>query len=107
MDHFIETTFMSQIIEDSWIHPVIIFKFSSECNSSTRLKEEIEKQKENKTLGVPIYLVTVQKMPALSKNLSEHFNIEHESPQIIILNKGKVTYTAHHRYIKIEDFVLT
>lgn len=105
---FKKTSHLSDIIEASQKEPVIIFKFSSECNSSARLKEqfekEAEKEVEEKRLIAPIHIVIVQTQPALSKNIADMFEITHESPQIIILNKGKVTHTAHHHDIKIENF---
>ena len=96
---------LSEIVEESWLKPVIIFKYSSDCNSSALLRTRLKKALEENIISVPIYLITVQKQKALSENISKHFDIRHESPQIIILNKGHVTYTAHHGNIKIEDFV--
>ncbi len=104
---FKETSHLSEIIEESNTEPVIIFKFSSECNSSCRLYNKLEKEILDKTLKAPVYLVTVQKQPVLKEKIAEMFNIKHESPQILILIKGKVVYTAHHNSIKIEDFVFT
>jgi bacillithiol system protein YtxJ len=84
--------------------PVIIFKYSSECGTSSELKIKLEKEG---NLKFPIYVVVVQDHPVLSKKIAEMFDITHESPQIIILNKGKVTYTAHHRDIDIQNFKFT
>lgn len=105
MSDFRTTTHLSEILEESNKQPVVLFKYSSECGSSTFLYEKLEKKILDKTIIAPIYLVTVQKMPALSEKISEMFDIKHESPQIIILNKGKVTYTAHHDNINLDHFV--
>ena len=100
MPKFWITTHLSEILEESDKQPIIIFKYSNECGSSEVLKTKLEK----KNLSIPIYLVTVQTEPVLSQKISEQFDIKHESPQIIILNKRKVTYRAHHNEIKIEKF---
>lgn len=102
---FFETTYLSEILEESKKQPVIIFKYSDNCGSSDRLSDLFEKNIKEKKLKLPIYKVTVQTMPALSRKISEHFGLKHETPQIIIVNDGKITYTAHHRNIKIDDFV--
>ena len=106
MTRFLETTHLSQILEKSNKQAVMIFKYSNECGSSDRLKESLKKKIEAKTLNLPIYLVIVQIHKALSEKIAQIFNTKHESPQILIINKGKVVYTAHHGKIKIENFVL-
>ena len=105
MSYFRETTHLSEIIEESNIEPVIIFKYSNICNSSERLHNEFRQKIKEKKINNPIYLVTVQTEPVLSEKIAEMFGVKHESPQILILNKGKLTYTAHHYYIKPEKFV--
>ena len=105
MDHFCKANSLSEIIEASQKNPVIIFKYSSMCNSSKRLSTTLEKKIIDKKLSVPVYIVVVQKQPVLSKNIAEMFDVKHQSPQILILNKGKSIYTAHHNSIKIENFI--
>ena len=92
----------------SHTYPVIIFKYSDDCYSSKRLSLKLEEEITKKKLldNIKIYLIIVQKQPALSENIAKRFDIKHESPQIIILNKGKVSYTAHHNNINIKEFVL-
>ncbi len=104
MNDFIVTTHISEIIEESNKQPVIIFKYSSECGSSSRLKTELEEEMKAKKINYPIYLVTVQIQKVLSQKISDMFQIKHESPQVIVLNKGSVTYTAHHMDIKTDKF---
>lgn len=105
--NFLETTHLSQIIEESDKHPVIIFKYSNECASSTDLKKKMEFEMSKQKIKSPVYLVTVQIQKVLSGKIEEAFGIKHESPQIIILNKNKVTYTASHLKINIPEFKFT
>ena len=101
---FEHTTSISEILEHSHREPVIIFKYSNDCGTSDDLVSKLENAVAKKSIISPIYKITVQDQPTLSKNIAEHFEIKHETPQIIILNKAKVTYTAHHRGIKVADF---
>ena len=121
--NFIKANSLSEIIEESQKNPIIIFKYSSECNGSTRLAQELaklssldsvaqsnnvrfrEKSIDEKKLNSLIYKVVVQTQPALSQNIAEFFDVQHQSPQILIVNNGKLTYTAHHNSIQIEDFI--
>ncbi len=105
MPPFQKTTHLSEILEKSETHPVIIFKYSSECRSSDRVAVELEKLLAHKP-HTPIYKITVQTEPALSKKVEEHFGIQHESPQVLVIHKGKVTYSADHNEISVENFNL-
>lgn len=100
MSQFLVPESLSEIVEESSAHPVIIFKYSNECGTSDMLKDELEKM--NGKISAPIFLVTVQKQPALSEKIERLFEVKHESPQIFVLDKGKVIYTAHHGNIDIK-----
>ena len=104
MNEFRKTTHLSEILEESSLRPIIIFKYSSECGTSSSLAKKLEDSIRDETINHLIYLVIVQTHKALCGKIETMFEIKHESPQIIILNKGKVTYTAHHKNIKIENF---
>ena len=99
------TTHLSEILENSEKQPVVIFKYSNQCDSSARLKKYFEKKIKNKEIKYPIYLVTVQIERNLSSKIEDWFKIKHESPQIIIINNGKVTHTSDHIDIDPESFV--
>jgi bacillithiol system protein YtxJ len=105
MEKFHSTSHLSEILERSEKEPVIIFKYSKTCRSSLILKENLEDEIANNKILHPIYLVVVQDRPELSRKIEAFFEIKHESPQIIIINNSKVTYTANHHYIKIHNFV--
>lgn len=98
---YLVTTHLSEILEHSQRQPVIIFKYSNSCGTSTRLDEELK----NLSIDHPIYKVTVQTESVLSKKIEDWFEIKHESPQIIILNHKKVTYSAHHGEIDPDKFI--
>lgn len=103
MNYFKKTNNLSEILETSHENPIIIFKYSSQCNSSARLKKDFKKRIFEKTLLAPVYIVVVQEQPSLSKNIAKALEVKHESPQILIINKGKLFYTAHHSGINLEN----
>ncbi len=105
METFRKTTHLSEIIEASEKSPAIIFIYSNSCNTSAYLEAEIEKNILEKKIKYPVYQITVQTEPSLSKRIEEYFAIKHESPQIIILDKGKVILTAHHKDIQIQSLM--
>lgn len=102
-----ETTHLSEIIEASYKSSVVIFKYSSQCASSDRLKTKIAKMIHNSTLALPVYLVIVQKHRALSRKIEDVFSTKHQTPQILVIEKSKVKYTAHHGNIDLDYLVQT
>lgn len=105
MKFYKKTTHLSEILEESETTPVIILKYSDDCNSSSRLADNIENKIKEKNSGPIIYMITVQTEPVLSKKVENWFDIKHETPQIIKIFKGKVVYTAHHNDINIDNFI--
>lgn len=105
MSIFLKTTYLNEIIERSKKERVVIFKYSNDCGSSRRLKEEIEKLDATESKFLPIFLVVVQEERNLSNMITEMFEIKHESPQIIILDKGANIYEAHHGQIDLKKLV--
>lgn len=102
---FIETTHLQDILEHSTTEPVIVFKYSNSCGSSSRLKNDLLEKINTEQLSKPIYIVTVQTHRALSNKISEWFNIKHESPQIFLISHGKILYTAHHKDIDLDKII--
>ncbi len=102
MSKFIETTHLSEILENSQKTPVIIFKFSETCGSSARLSKNIENLVLEGKINSPIYKIVVQKHSVLSQKIADWFSIKHESPQIILLKNKKVLYTGHHSNIDLD-----
>ncbi len=82
----------------------VIFKFSPKCSISLAAEKEfsnwLEALDENTNLNV--FKVDVLNSKPLSQSLANEFNIKHESPQIIWLDKkGKVKWdTSHHSITK-------
>ncbi|HRH26872.1 MAG TPA: bacillithiol system redox-active protein YtxJ [Parcubacteria group bacterium] len=105
MNKLRKTSHFSEILEESEKNPVIIYKHSNSCGLSTQTEIEIRNALDNEIIKIPVYIVVVQEMPVLSKNIETFLNIKHESPQVIVLKKGKVTYNKSHHDIKPTDFI--
>lgn len=99
MSAYRETTHLSEILEESAKKPVIVFKYSNSCKSSSDLDTVIAEKVTNGKIVNPVYKVTVQTQPVLSGKIEEWFGIKHESPQVFIIEDGRVTYTEHHKKI--------
>ncbi len=74
--------------------PAIIFKHSDTCGISARAYTQMSQ------LERPVGLVTVQTARAVSDELEKRLGLAHETPQVMIVTDGKVSWTASHGQVK-------
>lgn len=78
----------------------IIYKHSPSCSlcgwSNYKLGQLAEQD------GLEMLLVDVWTQRALSQDIEAHFGVRHESPQILIIDDGEVTWHASHRGVAQE-----
>jgi monothiol bacilliredoxin len=75
----------------------VLFKHSNTCGVSARAYAEMSK------LGEPVGLITVQKARAVSDEIEKRWNVDHESPQVLIIRDGKAVWDASHSQVKAQQ----
>ena len=81
---------------------VVIFKHSTRCSISSLAKNRLSSDWDfNEEL--PIYYLDLIAYRALSNKIAEKFNVQHESPQLLILKKGECIYDASHMSISVKS----
>jgi len=53
--------------------------------------------------SLPIYLIDVLKNRDVSNMIAHEFNVQHESPQILVVSGDKCIYTASHSEINFKE----
>ncbi|MDO5607796.1 MAG: bacillithiol system redox-active protein YtxJ [Capnocytophaga sp.] len=81
--------------------PILIFKHSTRCGISRMVLRNFEREW-NQTLQVSLYLLDLLANRDVSKQIARHFGVRHESPQALLLIKGKVVHYASHGDIDAE-----
>lgn len=98
---------LENAVKKSYEQKVAIFKHSTSCFiSKTVLKnfeKEIESAEENNTV---LYFLDLLAYRNLSNKIAEDFNIRHESPQLLVIENGKVINNASHQNISISQLAL-
>ena len=56
----------------------------------------MEKSWEEENAGVSVFYLDVMQDRDVSNKVAEHFSIEHQSPQILVIKDGKCIYHASH-----------
>jgi len=90
---------LSRILAASDVRPQIIFKHSIACAVSSNAYKEVEDFLDNPRF----HMLIVQDQPDLKMVIQELFNIKHESPQIMIIEKRHATKVFNHQAIRKED----
>ena len=97
--HFVritESKSFEQLTERSKERPMVIFKHSLTCPISAAAYQQMEQ------FDGEVALVEVQRARALSTEIESRLGVAHESPQVIVLSNGQVTWNASHFKITTE-----
>lgn len=81
--------------------PVIIFKHSTRCSISHMAKGRLER--EPAPSGIPFYYLDLIQYRPISQHIADHYHVHHESPQILVIQKGECTYDQSHNGITMAD----
>lgn len=77
--------------------PVLIFKHSTTCSTSQMALNRLERNwKEEEMSSVKPYYLDLHSYRAISRSIADFFDVEHQSPQIIVLKNGEVVLHRSH-----------
>lgn len=86
--------------------PVLIFKHSTRCNiSSTALYRLERKWQDKDQIKLKPYYLDLLQHRDISNQIATHYRVEHQSPQVLIISRGKCIYTAEHLGISYDDLM--
>lgn len=75
---------------------VVVFKHSTTCPISAAAYNEMSR------FEGEVALVEVQRARNLSKEIEQRTGVTHESPQVLVLRKGRVVWEASHWKVKAD-----
>jgi len=92
---------IDECVEVSKQNTVVIFKHSTRCGTSRAVLKAFEKQ--TKPLEyVKFYFLDLIKYRDISNKIASDFNINHQSPQLIILKEGKaIAHGSHYSVLHV------
>lgn len=92
---------LDEIVDMSQQAPVVIFKHSTRCSISATALNRFERAWGD--LKNPTYLLDLIAYRPISAQIAEKFNVAHESPQVLIIDKGNCSFSATHWDISVEE----
>ncbi len=95
--------------EESKQKRILIFKHSTRCNISRAALDRLERSwKSEEMNNVKPYYLDLISHRDISNQVASQFGVEHESPQVLIIENGKAVYDSSHfniDYQQIRDVV--
>jgi bacillithiol system protein YtxJ len=96
---------LSQIVERSHQVPCLIFKHSTRCSISFMAKHRLEDKWDFSAMQIEPYYLDLISNRHISNEISERFQVYHESPQILLIKNGECVHDASHLDISVEEIM--
>lgn len=87
---------LAEATEHSHQQPVLIFKHSTTCSISRTVLDRLQRNWNEAEMPVTAYYLDLLQYRTLSNGIAQHFQVTHESPQALLVCKGKVIYHESH-----------
>lgn len=97
-----ESNKLVKIISQSTIKPILIFKHSTRCGISRMALKSFEKECNLIEATVDFYFLDLLKHRMISNEISEKLNVQHQSPQVIVIKNKEVIYHNSHYQISVD-----
>ena len=94
---------LGAVLAESGTRPVLLFKHSLTCPISSWAYREFQQHLEDPNPGVDYRLITIQRVRQVSDEVSRQLEVKHESPQAILVWRGKAVWHASHTEITAKD----
>ncbi|MBL7834622.1 MAG: bacillithiol system redox-active protein YtxJ [Cyclobacteriaceae bacterium] len=95
---------LKEIITESADNNILIFKHSTRCNISRSTLDRLERNwKDAEVPNVKPYFLDLLSYRDISNTIAEQFQVEHQSPQVLIIRHGKAIYDNSHYGIDFQE----
>lgn len=105
--HLTDSKQLNDIIErsnSSSVRAVLVFKHSTRCSISSMALNRVESNwKEDES--IPVYFLDLIQFRHISNEIAESYNVEHQSPQILLIKNGSCIYNESHSSIRVDSIL--
>lgn len=91
---------LESMIQESFQHPVVVFKHSTRCSISRMALRQFEADWNLEGKITPYFLDLLEYRP-ISNAIVERLGVVHQSPQVIVIKDGQAVYDASHEGIAV------
>jgi bacillithiol system protein YtxJ len=93
---------LESMIQESFEHPVLVFKHSTRCSISRMALRQFETDWNLDGKITPYFLDLLEYRP-ISNAIAERLGVVHQSPQVIVVKEGQAVYDASHEAIQVSS----
>ena len=83
-------------LEASGAHRIAILKHSTTCPVSSLAKNRVDRALRDGSLDLPVYYLDLLRYRSVSDLIAERLGVRHESPQLIVVERGEAVYSSTH-----------
>lgn len=94
-----------KVLKESREKPVVLFKHSNSCPVSADAHDKIKKLERQQALSESMYILIVQNAREISDLVAEDLEVEHETPQVIVIRDEEAAYHTSHEDINADDLL--
>lgn len=87
---------INDIRKESADQPVLIFKHSSTCSISKTALNRLERNWSVFAPAAKLYFLDLHSHRDVSNQIAQTFQVPHESPQVLVVKNGEVTFDRSH-----------
>ena len=87
---------LTELLEESVNSKILIFKHSTRCSISRTTLDRLERNWKEELPNTKSYFLDLLSFRELSNTIAEYFNVEHQSPQVLVISAGKSIYDRSH-----------
>lgn len=92
---------LEELKEASFLEPVLFFKHSTRCSISVMALNRFEREWGDYTLKA--YLLDLLSYREVSNAIADVFEVEHQSPQILLIKNGNCVFHQSHNAISTKN----
>lgn len=94
---------VEDLVQQSQTVPCLIFKHSTRCSISSFAKQRLEQAWDVSSDVVQPFFLDLIAYRNVSNFVADHFGVDHESPQVLLVYQGRVIYHASHLAITLDE----
>ena len=94
---------ITEIINNSEQKSQVIFKHSTRCSISGVALQRLQKGSQPEDMD--FYLLDLIAYRSLSNQVAQQFDVQHESPQVLVIKNGTCVYTESHFGISMDEII--
>jgi len=91
---------LTEIDQQSFNRPQLIFKHSTRCGISSMILTRLERSKAPE--DVDCYILDLIRHRDVSNKIAQEYDVYHESPQVLLIKNGECVYDESHYAISMD-----